>query len=163
MRASQFCLCSKVRPSKSHGTISHTQISSVVFVPSSDAVDVTLGTAPSPSVFRTCRSPLEENSHNDSHGQHDLTSPGEAAPCGRPLCKHCGFRGQSLPRAEYETTVAALGVAVESVGAVGVAADEPADASVSVKAMIGDVDVTSTAGAASTKTFCCTKESVHNI
>lgn len=129
-----------VIPPKSHSTIIRTQISAdyaAVLLPWSDVVGDTLAVAPSPSVFGMCRPPLEENGRNDSHGQHELTPPqGETASLERPLCKPCGFRGRSLPRAKYECTVAALVMGVESVGAVAVAADEAADTSVTVKATI---------------------------
>lgn len=166
----------EVPPSASHWTIIRTQTSSyyaLVLLPSPDVVVDSLVAASSRSVSRLCRPPLEENGHNDSHGRHEITPPqGQTAPCERSLRKHCGFWGQSLPRVEYETAVAALVVVVESVGA-----DESVDASVTVKATIsslekkkkkklaknnygkwlvfipagGDADVTTTAGAASTK------------
>lgn len=105
-----------------------------------------------------------ESGCSQSHGNHS-PRPAETAPRERPALQTL----ESLPRAEYQTAVAVLLMVVESVGAVAVATDELADASVTVKATLaflqlrrfsgeglvfipagGGVDVTSTVVAAPT-------------
>lgn len=69
-----------------------------------------------------------ESGCSHSHGNYS-PRPAETAPRERPALQTL----ESLPRAEYQTAVAVLLMVVESVGAVAVATDELADASVTVK------------------------------